>query len=108
MNISAYCDRAFLYTCQLLVATVAFQICLPPVARLTRPARPLVPEIALLETDLDYIHALDALSTSLRSAKLTYLLAEPLYVDLGQLLAGHQALNPPIKGWYGRGLSCRG
>jgi hypothetical protein len=107
VNISAYCDGAFLCTGQLLTATAAFRICLPPAARWTRPARPLVPENALLETDLDCVHNLDALSTSLRSAKLTYLLAEPLYVDLGQLLAGHQALNPPIKSWYGRGLSCR-
>ena len=33
----------------------------------------------------------------------TYLFTEPLYVDLGQLFARHQALNPPIQGGY-RGL----
>jgi hypothetical protein len=107
VNVSAYSDRAFLGESQLLMATAAFQICLPPVARWTRPARPLVPGDALLETDLDHIRALDALSISLRSAKPTYLLAEPLYIDLGQLLAGHQAFDPSIKGRYGRGFSGR-
>jgi hypothetical protein len=54
VNISTYCDGAFLGTGQLLMAIVVFQICLPRVAHLTRPARPLVPGNALLETDLDH------------------------------------------------------
>jgi len=28
------------------------------------------------------------------------LLAKPLYVDLSQLLAGHQALDPSVESWY--------
>lgn len=51
VNISAHCDWAFLGEGQLLMATVALQICLPLVAHLTRPARPLVPTVALLKTD---------------------------------------------------------
>jgi hypothetical protein len=31
-----------------------------------------------------------------------YLLAEPLYIDLRQLLALHEALDPSVKGWYRR------
>jgi hypothetical protein len=45
------------------MAIVALKVYLPPVARLTRPARPLVPGNALLEIDLDYIRALDRLPT---------------------------------------------
>lgn len=69
MNITAYCDRAFLGTGQLPIATVAFQVYLPLVAHSTRPARPLVPGNALLETSLDHSRAHNTLLTSFEICK---------------------------------------
>jgi hypothetical protein len=43
-----------------------------------------------------------------RRSIVAYLLAQPLHIALGQLLAAHEALDPAVQGGNCRGLRSRG
>ena len=103
VNITADCDRAFLYGVSAWQERSRSKS-IPLVERWTHPVKPPGPVDHDIRYELQLQNPLDTLPVPLRSAKTTYLVAEPLDVDLCQLLALHQTLDPPIEGRYRRGL----
>jgi hypothetical protein len=70
----------------------------PRAVRSTRPAAPRGP----------IAHCCQNMPRSCVQAAVAYLFAEPLYVALGQLLAGHEALDPAVQRGDCGGLAGRG
>jgi hypothetical protein len=93
--VSADCDGAFLRDCE--QACDATQLSDVPLAgRSTRPAG--------LRGPVAQSVSMGSIRAMGQRPVVAYLLAQPLHVALGQLLAAHEALDPAVQGGDGRGL----
>jgi hypothetical protein len=92
-------DWAFLRCGSEKCRWVKVPACLPLVVRLTLLAEPLSPVACMQLAFHTSSRAPAAVQPQLLSS---YLLAQPLYIRLSQLLAGHEALNPAVECGDGR------